>query len=164
MPSEKGEKGELGENGELGREDEQAGEGLERFVLAQDTGGTYQRALAELRNGRKVGHWMWFVFPQIAGLGRSSASRRYAIASLAEAQEYLDHPLLGARLRECAGVLVGLPQPSAQRIFGGIDALKLRSSMTLFMRARPAEGLFAEVIERYFDGRPDAATDELLGP
>jgi len=144
--------------------DERGGEGLERFVLAQDAGGTYRQALAELRNGRKVSHWMWFVFPQIAGLGRSATSRRYAIASLADARAYLEHPLLGARLRECAGVLARLPNADAEAILGEIDAQKLRSSMTLFMRARPSEGVFAEVLERYFGGRPDGATDKLLGP
>jgi uncharacterized protein (DUF1810 family) len=141
------------------------GEGdLERFVLAQDAGGTYQRALTELRAGRKVGHWMWFVFPQLAGLGRSPTSQRYAISSLAEAQAYLEHPLLGGRLRECARALAELSGASAEQIFGDLDAQKLRSSLTLFMRAQPTEALFAELLERYFDGRPDPLTEELLGP
>ncbi len=142
---------------------ERPGEGLERFVRVQDAGGTYERALAELRSGRKVSHWMWFVFPQIAGLGRSSTSRQYAIVSLPEAQDYLEHPLLGARLRECARALAQLSGRTAEEVFGGLDAQKLHSSMTLFMRARPAEALFAELIDRYFAGEPDAATDELLG-
>ena len=121
-------------------------------MQAQDAGGTYERALAELRAGHKVSHWMWFVFPQVAGLGHSSTSRRYAIASLAEARAYLEHPLLGARLREAAGAVLALSGPSAEDIFGPLDAQKLRSSMTLFMRADPAETLFAELIERYFAG------------
>ena len=101
---------------------------LERFVAAQDAGGTYQRATAELRAGRKASHWMWFVFPQIAGLGRSPTSRRYSISSLNEARAYLDHPVLGERLRECAGIVTSLTGRSAEQIFGGIDAMKLRSS------------------------------------
>ena len=136
---------------------------LGRFVRAQDEGGTYQRALAELREGRKSSHWMWFVFPQLAGLGRSPTARHYAIGSLDEAREYLDHPLLGPRLRDCAGVLLGLQGVSAEEIFGGLDAQKLRSSMTLFMRARPQEKLFGELIDLYFAGTPDSATDDLLG-
>ena len=133
-------------------------------MRAQDAGGTYERALAELRAGRKLSHWMWFVFPQLAGLGRSPTSRRYAIATLAEARAYLEHPVLGARLRECARALARLSGPGAAQIFGHLDAQKLRSSLTLFMRARPTEPLFAELLERYFDGQPDALTEELLGP
>ena len=135
---------------------------LERFVTAQDDGGTYQRALDELRAGFKSGHWMWFVFPQIAGLGHSPTSRRYAISSLAEAAAYLDHPVLGPRLRESARILTGIKGRSADQIFGGIDAMKLRSSMTLFQRAAPEEPLFGQVLTRYFDGIPDHATYELL--
>ena len=136
---------------------------LERFVRAQDSGGTYDHALAELRRGAKRGHWMWFVFPQVAGLGQSPTSRMYAIASLAEAQAYLGHPVLGPRLRESAGAVAAHTGLSAVGIFGGIDAQKLRSSMTLFLRAAPAEPVFQEVLDRYFDGSPDAATDRLLG-
>jgi uncharacterized protein (DUF1810 family) len=135
---------------------------LQSFVDAQDEAGTYERALDELRSGRKRTHWMWFVFPQIAGLGRSPTSRRYAIASLDEARAYLAHPVLGPRLTECAHVLAGLEGSSAQEIFGGIDAVKLRSSMTLFARADPENPLFVEVLERYFDGVPDEATDRLI--
>ncbi len=135
---------------------------LERFVQAQDAGGTYQRALVELRAGRKLSHWMWFVFPQIAGLGRSSTSRHYAIASPAQARAYLGHPILGARLREAAGAVMALSGLSAEEVFGPLDAQKLRSSMTLFMRADPGETLFAELIDRYFAGRADPVTDELL--
>ena len=142
--------------------DGRGGGDLERFVRAQDEGGTYQRALAELRGGRKTSHWMWFVFPQLAGLGRSPTARRYAIGSLSEARAYLDHPLLGARIRECAGVLSRLQKGSAEEIFGGLDAQKLRSSMTLFMRARPQESVFGQLIDRYFTGTPDSVTDELL--
>src|SRR5215468_9496948 len=109
-------------------------EDLERFVAAQDELGTYGRALAELRRGNKTGHWMWFIFPQIAGLGMSAISQRYAIASLAEARAYLAHPVLGPRLRECATVVTQAQAPSAERIFGDVDAQKLHSSMTLFLR------------------------------
>src|ERR1700751_4475955 len=102
---------------------------LERFVRAQDDGGTYEAAVAELRAGRKRSHWMWFVFPQIAGLGQSPMSRRFSIRSLDEARAYLAHPILGPRLIECARILTGLDAPDAEEVFGGIDALKLRSSM-----------------------------------
>ncbi len=134
--------------------------GLERFVDAQD--GVYDRALAELRAGRKTSHWMWFVFPQIKGLGMSAMAQRYAIDSLAEARDYLAHPILGPRLRECAGAVADIEGRSAEQIFGGIDAVKLRSSMTLFHRAAPDESVFARVLDKYFDASPDAATDERL--
>jgi uncharacterized protein (DUF1810 family) len=136
--------------------------GLERFVAAQDHAGTYDAALTELRSGHKGSHWMWFVFPQIAGLGQSPVSKRYAISSLAEAKAYLDHPVLGPRLIECARILGELPGHSAQDIFGGIDAIKLRSSMTLFARADPANPVFGRVLDAYFGGVPDEATDRLL--
>jgi uncharacterized protein (DUF1810 family) len=152
---------------------------LQRFVEAQDAGGAYERALAELRAGRKTSHWMWFVFPQIAGLGQSEMSRRYAIASLDEARAYLEHPVLGPRLVECAHALMTHDDKSAQEILGEIDATKLRSSMTLFARAtdlaRPQKHLFKRsfcglgdpqvfrrVLARYFDGVPDGATESLL--
>src|SRR5207253_2279044 len=109
-----------------------AGFSLERFVRAQDEGGTYQRAAAELRAGRKTGHWMWFIFPQVAGLGVSAMSQRYAISGLPEARAYLSHPVLGPRLTECARIVAGTEGGTAEDIFGGIDAVKLRSSMTLF--------------------------------
>ena len=131
---------------------------LRRFVEAQDRGGTYDRALAELRGGRKQSHWMWFVFPQIAGLGRSEMSRTYAIASLEEAAAYLRHPVLGSRLLECVDALLELSGPSAREIFGEIDAMKLRSSMSLFARAAPHEPRFRQVLDRYFDGAADQAT------
>ena len=135
---------------------------LQRFVAAQDAGGTYRRAAAELRNGRKDSHWMWFVFPQIAGLGYSQASRTYAISSLAEASAYLGHPVLGPRLTECAAILAGLPDRTAEQIFGEVDALKLRSSMTLFMRAAPGEPVFRQVLDRYFGGETDSATERRI--
>lgn len=136
--------------------------GLERFAAAQDDGGTYQRAVAELRAGAKRGHWMWFVFPQVAGLGFSAMSQRYAIASLAEARAYLAHPVLGPRLVDCARILAATEGNSAAAIFGDIDAMKLRSSMTLFMTAAPDEQVFREVLQKYFDGAPDDATLERL--
>lgn len=136
---------------------------LERFVAAQDAGGTYQRAVAELRAGAKRSHWMWFVFPQIAGLGFSTMSQRYAITSLAQARAYLAHPVLGPRLVECARILSATRDRTAAEIFGGVDALKLRSSMTLFITAAPGgEPAFREVLDRYFNGEPDEATIERL--
>ena len=135
---------------------------LERFTTAQDERGTYDRAVAELRNGRKTSHWMWFVFPQLAGLGRSPTSRHFAITSLDEARAYLQHPVLGPRLRECATILAGMQGRSAVAIFGGIDAQKLHSCMTLFLRAAPDEAVFEQVLTSYFDGIADSATDRLL--
>jgi uncharacterized protein (DUF1810 family) len=135
---------------------------LQRFVKAQDAGGTYERALAELQAGRKSSHWMWFVFPQVAGLGQSEMSRTYAIASLDEARTYLEHPVLGPRLHECAAALLAHTEMSASEILGGIDAVKLRSSMTLFARADPGQPLFREVLDRFFAGRGDEATEQRL--
>jgi uncharacterized protein (DUF1810 family) len=135
---------------------------LQRFVAAQDAGGTYDRAAAELRAGRKASHWMWFVFPQIAGLGFSSTSQKYAITSLAEAEAYLEHPVLGPRLTESATILADQPGRSAEQIFGDLDAQKLRSSMTLFMRAAPQEPVFRQVLEQYFGGVPDHATEQRI--
>ena len=135
---------------------------LERFVSAQDDGGTYAAAVAELRAGRKRSHWMWFVFPQIAGLGQSPISRRYAIASLAEAGAYLAHPVLGPRLSECVEILIGLRGPTAQDIFGGIDAIKLRSSMTLFAQVEHAAPVFDRVLDEFYGGVRDDATERLL--
>ena len=154
---------------------------LDRYVTAQERGGTYQRAAAELRAGAKVSHWMWFVFPQIAGLGMSAMSREYAISSIAEARAYLDHPVLGPRLIECAGIVAGTEGRSAERIFGPVDAMKLRSSMTLFAAAADegdegdedgtrvggddaggddASGgnVFRAVLAKYFGGAADEAT------
>jgi uncharacterized protein (DUF1810 family) len=135
---------------------------LERFVGAQDRGGTYRTATAELRAGRKTSHWMWFVFPQIAGLGRSPTARTYAISSLDEARAYLEHPVLGARLTESSAILLGLKGRSAEEIFGSTDAMKLRSSMTLFARAAPENPVFGQVLEAYFDGAFDDATESRL--
>lgn len=133
---------------------------LDRFMTAQET--SYDAALAEIRRGCKRGHWMWFVFPQLAGLGRSPTARHYAIASLAEARAYLAHPVLGARLQACVEALQDLEHGSAEAVFGDIDAMKLRSSLTLFEQAG-GERLFAAAIERWFDGRRDEATLRLLG-
>lgn len=134
---------------------------LERFVLAQDE--TYDRALHELRAGRKTSHWMWWVFPQVAGLGLSSTSQVYAIADVDEARAYLAHEVLGLRLLECCRALLDLEDVSAERVLGGIDAIKLRSSMTLFAQADPDEPLFTEVLSRFFDGEQDERTVRLLG-
>ncbi len=134
---------------------------LERFVAAQQ--GVYEQALAELRAGRKRSHWMWFVFPQVAGLGRSPTAQRYAISGLEEARAYLAHPVLGPRLCECCRTLLELPPSDPGEILGGIDALKLRSSMTLFARADPREPLFADVLERWYGGGRDDATELILG-
>jgi uncharacterized protein (DUF1810 family) len=135
---------------------------LNRFVTAQDDADTFAAATAELRSGRKVSHWMWFVFPQLAGLGMSPASQYYAISSLAEARAYRAHEVLGERLAECGRILAGLQGRTAESIFGPLDAQKLRSSMTLFLRAAPDDPLFGNVLSQYFGGEPDAATDELL--
>jgi uncharacterized protein (DUF1810 family) len=170
---------------------------LDRFVAAQDAGGSYGRAIAELRAGRKTGHWMWFVFPQLAGLGLSATAQRFAISSLGEARAYLRHPVLGPRLTQCATILTELGEQTAERgkqsaepgkqsaepgkqsaepgkqsaepgkqsaeqVFGEIDAMKLRSSMTLFSRAGPSEPAFGAVLGQYFDGKPDPLTDRLL--
>jgi uncharacterized protein (DUF1810 family) len=135
---------------------------LQRFVAAQEAGGTYRRAAAELRNGRKASHWMWFIFPQIAGLGYSPAARTYAISGLEEARAYLAHPVLGARLIECAAILAGLAGRTAEQVLGEVDALKLRSSMTLFLHAAPGEPVFRQVLDQYYDGRPDPATEQRI--
>lgn len=137
---------------------------LQRFLDAQDQGGVYERVLGELRAGRKTSHWIWFVFPQVAGLGRSPASREYAIASLDEARAYLAHPVLGPRLHECAAALLAHADKSATEVLGGIDAVKLRSSMTLFSRAAPDEPLFEQVLDAFFDGDADPATEQLIAP
>ncbi len=134
---------------------------LERFLGEQEH--VYDGVLAELRSGRKTGHWIWFIFPQVAGLGHSPMSRRFAIASLDEARAYLAHPVLGARLRECAGLVLAARGPSAEDILGPVDAMKLRSCMTLFHRAAPDEPVFARVLDRFYDGVADAATDTRLG-
>ena len=133
---------------------------VERFVDAQRV--AYDSVTTELRAGRKTGHWIWFIFPQLADLGRSEMSRFYGIASLDEARAYLEHPILGSRLRECAGLLLATCGRNATDILGSIDAMKVRSSMTLFWRAAPDERLFLDVIDRFFDGVPDPLTEEIL--
>ncbi len=133
---------------------------LDRFLVEQQD--VYAGVLEELRRGRKTGHWMWFIFPQIAGLGYSYMSQRFAIGSLDEAREYLAHPLLGARLRECAGIVLETEGRTAEQIFGSIDAMKLRSCMTLFHRAAPNEPVFAQVLGRFYGGLADEATDARL--
>ncbi len=133
---------------------------LDRFVIAQQH--AFDGALAELRAGRKTGHWIWFIFPQVAGLGHSDMSRFYAIASLDEARGYLGHPILGPRLRACAEAMLAVPARSAMEILGSVDATKLRSSMTLFRLVAPDEALFGQVLDRYFGGVPDPATEALL--
>lgn len=133
---------------------------VSRFVEAQR--GVYATALAELRAGRKTGHWIWYVFPQLRGLGRSQLSHDYGIESLEEARAYLADPVLGPRLRECAAALLSVAGRSAGEILGEIDALKVRSSMTLFLRVAPGEPLFREVLDRFYGGVPDARTDALL--
>ncbi len=130
---------------------------LERFVEAQSE--TYESAVAEIRAGRKQSHWMWFVFPQLHGLGYSAMARRYGITGLAEARAYLSHPVLGARLRECAEVLEALDSgESVTGIFGSTDAMKLRSSLTLFAQAAGEESVFERLLDKYFAGRCDDLT------
>ncbi|HMM86312.1 MAG: DUF1810 domain-containing protein [Gammaproteobacteria bacterium] len=134
---------------------------LRRFVDAQAP--VAAQVLAELAAGAKTSHWMWFVFPQLRGLGRSATAAHFGIASLAEAQAYARHPLLGARLRECTALLLAAPAGrSARDILGDVDALKLRSSMTLFARADPGEPLYRAALDRFFDGQPDPRTLERL--
>lgn len=133
---------------------------LQRFTDAQ--GGCYADALAELQAGRKQSHWMWFIFPQLRGLGRSHYAHHFGITGLAEAEAYLAHPLLGVRLRECVQALLSHPGRTATEILGPVDALKLRSCLTLFMAAAPSEPLFAAALEYFYEGEPDAGTLELL--
>ena len=132
---------------------------LQRFVDAQE--GVYERALAEIRAGRKTTHWMWFVFPQVDGLGSSSMARRYAIRSLAEARDYLAHPVLGPRLVACAEAALAAPG-TAHDIFGPPDDLKLRSSATLFEKAAGEGSVFTRLIERFYDNQRDERTLERL--
>ena len=134
---------------------------LERFVAAQNP--VWDRVRAELGRGRKASHWMWFVFPQLAGLGSSSTARAYAVSGLDEAQAYLAHPVLGPRLREAAELAAAVEARTASEVFGYPDDLKLRSSMTLFARAAPQDPVFTAVLDRYFGGDPDPRTLELLG-
>jgi uncharacterized protein (DUF1810 family) len=145
----------------MGRVSDSGFPDLVRFVDAQNSGGTYATALGELRRGRKTSHWMWFVFPQIAGLGQSQTAVYYAVRGLAEARAYLAHPVLGKRLVECADALAALDASDAVQVLGGIDAVKLRSSMTLFAHAAADDetrGHFTAVLDQYFGGEEDAAT------
>jgi uncharacterized protein (DUF1810 family) len=135
---------------------------LQRFVDAQDAGGTYDTALGELRAGHKRGHWIWFVLPQVAGLGSSAMSQRYALSGAAEARAYLGHPVLGPRLVACARALLDLPGSDPVAVLGSVDAQKLRSSMTLFAAVAGDEPVFAQVLEKYFAGRRDEATTTRL--
>ena len=127
-------------------------------MLAQDGGDTYDEAVRELRAGRKQSHWMWFVFPQVAGLGRSGTARHFAVSGLAEARAYLAHPVLGPRLVGAARVLTELDATDPVLVLGPVDAQKLRSSMTLFARAAPQERVFQDVLDQYFAGHADDAT------
>ncbi|HJV87706.1 MAG TPA: DUF1810 domain-containing protein [Noviherbaspirillum sp.] len=129
---------------------------LQRFVDAQES--AYAAACAELRAGRKRSHWMWFIFPQIEGLGHSPMAQRYAISSLQEAKAYLAHPVLGARLRECARIVAGLEGHTVEEIFGYPDDMKFRSSMTLFAQAADDNEVFNACLQKYFAGEPDPAT------
>ena len=134
---------------------------LDRFLTAQR--GVYKGVLDELRRGRKTGHWIWFIFPQLGGLGRSEMSSYYGISSLDEARAYLADPVLGARLRECAGLLLASNARTAIEILGETDAMKVRSCMTLFHRVAPDEPVFGEVLDGFYAGIADEATDDLLG-
>ena len=134
---------------------------LGRFVDAQ--AGDYEQALAEIRSGRKRSHWMWYIFPQIDGLGFSSMSRRYSIKSIDEARAYLDHPVLGPRLLECAEAVLGVEGRSATEIFGSPDDMKLRSCATLFACVSPPDSVFDRLLDKYFRGERDGKTLRLLG-
>jgi len=134
---------------------------LDRFLKAQED--SYDTALDELRAGRKRSHWIWFIFPQIAGLGHSPTSQYYAIKSLEEAIAYLAHPILGGRLHECLKALQTLEQTDANLVFGELDAVKFRSSLTLFAEAYPADPIVEVALDRWFDGRKDERTLRLLG-
>jgi uncharacterized protein (DUF1810 family) len=134
---------------------------LQRFVDAQEH--VYERALAEIKSGGKRSHWMWFIFPQIDGLGASSMSKRYAIRSVAEAKAYLAHPLLGPRLLESAEAALAVQTSSALELFGSPDDMKLRSCATLFASVSSEDSVFSQLINKYFDGKPDDRTLQLTG-
>jgi uncharacterized protein (DUF1810 family) len=133
---------------------------LDRFVRAQER--DYEHALSEIRSGRKRSHWMWYIFPQFEGLGFSSTSRRYAIKSVAEAEAYLRHPILGPRLLESVQAILGVDGRSALEVFGSPDDMKLRSSATLFASVSPVGSVFEQLLDRYFGGKPDDKTLRLL--
>ena len=134
---------------------------LDRFIKAQEH--VYHDVLSELKSGKKTTHWMWFIFPQIEGLGRSETDRFYAIKSLDEAQQYLNHPVLGARLRECSAIVLGVKDRSIEDIFDFPDHLKFRSCMTLFSCVKNADPVFEAALDQYFKGKPDTRTVEVLG-
>jgi len=134
--------------------------GLSRFVEVQS--GVYDRALCELQNGRKTSHWIWFIFPQIAGLGLSGMSKRYALSGLDEAKAYLEHPILGPRLIECVSRVLEIDGKSARQILGGIDAIKFRSCLTLFSQLAGRDPVFTRALDKYFSGHPDPRTLEAL--
>lgn len=136
--------------------------GLQRFVAAQDRDGIHDQAMRELAAGRKHGHWMWFVFPQVTGLGSSPMAQHYGISGLAEARAYLAHPVLRRRLFECAWTLTELDTTDPVRVFGPVDAQKLQSSMTLFAAAAPDEPVFGKVLDQYFGGDLDTGTTSRL--
>jgi uncharacterized protein (DUF1810 family) len=136
-------------------------QGLDRFLEAQER--DYERALAEIRSGRKRTHWMWYVFPQFAGLGESPVSQKYAIRSLAEAEAYITHPVLGSRLIECAEAVLAVQGRSATDIFGSPDDLKLRSCATLFDMVSPPGSVFDRLLAKFFDGRRDSLTHDAVG-
>jgi Uncharacterized conserved protein len=133
---------------------------LNRFLSAQQP--IYAQVLKELRNAKKTTHWMWFIFPQIEGLGHSSTAKYYSIKSIEEAKEYLGHPVLGQRLKECSNILLQLQNKTADEIFGYPDNLKLRSCMTLFNFVAPEQKVFADVLKKYFGGKPDEQTISIL--
>ena len=135
-------------------------EGLQRFLWAQE--GVIDSVREELRRGRKTSHWMWYIFPQVAGLGRSATAQKYAIQSLDEAKAFLDDPVLGERLRECSKLLLEHRERDAESILGGIDAIKLRSSMTLFDRVSTGESVFRQVLDAFYNGEPDQSTLDIL--
>ena len=134
---------------------------LERFILAQER--VYSTVVSELRNGMKASHWMWFIFPQIDGLGSSQTARHFAIRSLEEAKAYLAHPILGSRLVECTGLVNDVDGKSLREIFGSPDDMKFHSSVTLFSLAEPRESVFGQALSKYFDGALDERTIAILG-
>lgn len=133
---------------------------LSRFLYAQE--GVYPQVLQELGRGRKSGHWIWYVFPQIAGLGRSPTSRLYSIASIGEANAYAAHPVLGPRLVECTELVLDVEGETAEQIFGSLDAMKFRSSMTLFAASDAESDVFDRALEKYFGGSPDPLTEQAI--
>ena len=136
------------------------GDDINRFLEAQEK--IYPQVLKELRNGKKTSNWMWFIFPQIEGLGYSSTAKYYSIKSIKEAKEYIAHPVLGKRLLECANIVLNISAKSASAIFGYPDDLKLRSSMTLFNFVAPEHKVFAAILKKYFAGKDDQRTPEIL--